>query len=207
MDDKQLGGICIGTRPWRENDRMLSLFCDDGCVYDVLARGACKPKYKLKFAAQLFSVCDYHLCPSKAGYYILGGAAFTELSFLSLSSDPSAYAAACVVCEAAGKCVLGENKRMYAETMAALGELSGGGRGDLTVLRILLAAFVSGGFGAALPQGENGAVCRGVLDAAAGDVSSLPYPREHVSALIKSFGARFCSQFGKLNSLAFFGEV
>lgn len=206
--DIQANGICIGTRPWHENDRMLKLFCEDGNLHDVLARGASKPKYKLKFAAQLFSACDYFLCPSKAGYYILGGATFGALSFLGLSSDPEAYAAACVVCEIVRLCVVGENKRLYAETVAALGELNSGGRADLVVLRMLLAAFSANGLiGDISPVGERGILCRAVLDADVGNVSQVQADSGVTIPLIKACAGRFATQFDKLNSLSFFTEL
>lgn len=202
MDVRQYG-ICIGTRVWKENDRMLKVFMEDGAVYDVLARGACKPKYKLKFATQLFSTGIYELCPSKAGYYILGGASFGELSFLSIAGDPDAYMAGCVVCEIASKCTLSENKRMYAETLAALGELSRGAgvRCDNVVLRMLIAAFVSGGYGAEFPSGERRATAETILGGEVGNLSDLDTDRSAVSSLIKYYAARFSSRFGTLGSI------
>lgn len=206
MEELRRSGICIGTRQWKDNDRMLKIFCEDGCVYDALARGACKPKYKLKFAAQLFSACDYFLCPSRAGYYILGGATFGELSFLSLSADPDAYMAGCVVCEIAAKCTLAENKRLYAETVAALGELSvSGERGDLAVLRMLLAALSTCGYGQ-LPAGEKGALCRAALDAQAGNVTALSIEKAAVLPLLKTLGGQFAVHMEKLNSLSLYLE-
>lgn len=206
MEDKQLNGICVLTRNRGDNDRMLSLFCSDGCVYDVLARGALKPKYKLKFASQLFSYCDYFLCPSKAGYYILSGATFGELSFLRISSDPEAFIAACLVCETAYKCVKSENKLMYAETVAALGELAEyeTTRPDIVALRILMAAFVSSGYGTVSLGGEKGEICDKILAADKGKVSSVSADASAVRSLIKTYGTRFNNQFGYLNSLKIF---
>ena len=205
MEEKQLGGICIGARVWRENDKMLSVFCEDGFVYGVLARGALKPKYELKFAAQLFSYCDYFLCESKAGYYILGGATFGELSLLGISSDPDSYAAACVACEIAHKSVKSENKAMYVQTLSALGELAGGGaRRDLIVLRMLICAFEYNGLGGLFPQGEKGDICKAVLFAEPGNVSDVCAETNTVRQLIKAFASKFAVQFGKLDSLEFF---
>lgn len=205
MEEKQLSGICIGVKPWKENDKMLTVFCEDGCVYSVLARGALKPKYKLKFAAQLFSACDYFLCESRAGYYILGGATFGEVSFLAVASRPESYAAACVVCEIAAKSTLAENKRMYAETLAALGELcADSANGGAVVLRMLLAAFASSGFGTYKFGGAKGEICDKVLGAPLGGVSELGIESDSVYALVKSYASKFASQFGKLDSLPFF---
>ncbi len=200
--DLQQHGICIGARPWKESDRMLTLFCEDGRIYDVVARGACKPKYKLKFAVQLFSACDYFLCPSKAGYYILGGATFGALSFLGIASDPDAYAAACVVCETARKCVCEKDTRMYAEVLAALGELSSGEgvRPDLVCLKILLSALERSGYvnmQAVDPQSD----CGKVIGASAGYVSSLDIEKAATRKLLVATGARFAKIFAKLNSL------
>ncbi len=203
MTDVKAFGVCIGCRARGDNDKMLDVFCDDGNVYGVLARGALKPKYKLKFAAQLFSSCNYYLCPSKAGYYILGGADFGELSFLRISSEPSAFAAACFVCETANKCVKVENKRMYAETVAALGELSSFEDvcAHAVCLRILLAAFVSCGLGVQIPAGERGALCEKILAAELGSVSSCAPEKSVTMQLIKQYASRFAAHFGKLNSL------
>ena len=205
MEEQQLSGICVGTRVWKESDRMLRLFCEDGNIYDALARGACKPKYKLKFAAQLFSACDYFLCPSKAGYYILGGATFGELSFLRIAESPEAYAAACVVCEIAAKCVLAENKRLYAETVAALGELSAyeDARCDLICLRMLLAAFATSGYAFTFGADPKGAACAAVLNAPAGNVSAVAVEESLARSMLKPLGVRFANRFEKLNSLEF----
>ena len=209
MEEKQLGGICIAARVRGESDRMLTLLCDDGFVYDVLARGALKPKYKLKFAAQLFSACNYFLCPSKAGYYILGGATFGDLFTLSLASYPEAYAAACVICESANKCVVGENKRMYAETVSALGELtvSEPEKAGLSVLRVLLASFVSNGLGITFPAGERGEIARSVLNAEAGNAYKIVADAKSVMNTVGFYGVRFAHQFGKLDSLGFFSAL
>ena len=182
---------------------MLMLFCADGNIYSVLARGAGNPKYKLKFAAQLFSCGDYHLCPSKAGYYILGGAAFSDVSFLSVCSDPLCYTAACLVCEAVQKCVQSENKRMYAETVAALGELSAvdGIRPDLICLRILLAALITGGLAGEFGTSEKSRACVKIIEAPPGDVSAVPVAADTAIALLQRAGKRFALQFGPLNSL------
>ncbi|WP_251617979.1 DNA repair protein RecO [Pumilibacter muris] len=204
MTDVKACGVCIGSRPRGDNDKMLDVFCDDGNVYGVLARGALKPKYKLKFATQLFSACNYYLCPSKAGYYILGGADFGELSFLRISNEPQAFAAACFVCEVANKCVKVENKRMYAETVAALGELASFEDvcAHAVCLRILLAAFVSCGLGAQIPAGEKGAVCEKLLGAELGSVSLIAPEKSVTFQLIRQYASRFTAHFGKLNSLS-----
>ena len=54
MEEKQLGGICVGTRVWKDSDKILAVFCEDGFVYRELPRGALKPKYKIKIAAHLY---------------------------------------------------------------------------------------------------------------------------------------------------------
>ncbi|MCI8458385.1 MAG: DNA repair protein RecO [Clostridia bacterium] len=205
MEERQLCGVCLGSRAWKESDRMLSVFCQDGNVYDVLARGAAKPKYKLKFAAQLFSYGDYFLTPSKAGYYILGGAVFGELSFLHIAQDPDAYAAACFVCEVAKTCVRAENKRMYAETVAALGELASDEnvRCDLICLRILLAAFATSGYGFTFGNDPKGKACAAVLNAPAGAVSSAEANGELVRGMIRPLSVRFANRFDKLQSVGF----
>lgn len=205
MEDKQLSGICIGTRVWKEHDRMLQVFCEDGAVYSVLARGACKASYKLKFAAQLFSACDYFFTPSKAGYYILGGATFGALSFLRVAENPDAYAVACLVCEVARKCVLGENKRLYAETVAALGELAAfeDARLDTVCLRILLAAFATSGYAFTFGDDPKGKTCSAVLCAEAGRVSEVPADATLVRSMIRPLCARFANRFEPLNSTAF----
>ena len=201
MEELKLCGVCTGARSRHENDKMLSLFCEDGNVYDVLARGALKPKYKLKFATQLFSCCDYFLCSSKAGYYVLGGASFGELSFFSVASDPDAYAAACFVCEVVNKSVKTENKRMYAETVAALGELAAQSFcSDLICLRILLAALDSSGYGY-VSSGRDSEDCVRVASAAVGSISQCEIGRAACLRIIRTNAGRFAALFGKLNSL------
>lgn len=208
--DIDLFGVCVRVRPWRENDKMLSLLCEDGVVYDVLARGALKPKYKLKFAAQLFSTGDYFLCPSKAGYYILGGASFGELSFLQAASDPVAYAAACYVCEIAYKCVQTENKIMYAQVLSALGELSSGSeklRPALVCLKTVLVALSSCGYGENFDSGEVGRACTEILNTEAGDASGADVDDALALRLLKSYSVRFGGIFERVVSLSTLAEM
>lgn len=202
--DIQADGVVISARPWKESDKMLSVFCDDGKVYDVVARGALKHTSKLKFATQLFSFCRYTLSPSKAGYYILSGASFGEISFLSLASDPDCFSAACLVCEAAAKSAISGNRQMYAETVAALGELCDFESADryLVCLRVLLSAFISCGYCGEFGQGERGRMLAAVSEARAGEVSRLDLPPEKVRELFKAVAGRFEVRFEKLNSLS-----
>ena len=202
--DMDLYGVCVRVRPWRENDKMLSVFCEDGNIYDVLARGALNPKYKLKFASQLFSTGDYFLRSGKAGYYILGGASFGELSFLGAASDPVAYAAACYVCEIAHKCVKTENKIMYREVLSGLGELSGGSeelKPALVCLKAVLVALSSCGYGEAFGGDEVGRACTSVLNTAAGEASSAEVDDALALRLLKSYTVRFGGVFERVASL------
>ena len=202
--DMDLYGVCVRVRPWRENDKMLSLLCEDGNVYDVLARGALNPKYKLKFAAQLFSTGDYFLRSSKAGYYILGGASFGELSFLGAASDPVAYSAACYACEIAHKCVQTENKSMYAQVLSSLGELSSGNeklRPALVCLKTVLVALSSCGYGEDFGDDEVGRACKAVLNTEAGEASGANIDDALALRLLKSYTVRFGGIFERVTSL------
>lgn len=204
MEQIRQNGICIHARPWKEYDRFLHIFCEDGHVYNVLARGASRPKYKLKFAAQLFSTGEYLLTESKAGYYVLENASFGELSYLSIASSPDAYAAACTVCEIAGICAYGGNKSLYTETVAALGELAGleDVRCDLIVLRMMLAAFTTSGYAFSFGADPKSKACTEVLAAPYGAVSHAAVDRETAVSILKPLSRRFAAKFEKLNSLA-----
>lgn len=196
-------GVCISSRAWHENDKMLTVFCESGNVYSVLAKGALKPKYKLKFAAQPFSACNYFLRESKAGYYLLGGADFSQLSFLRIAESPDCFVAASAVCEIASKCVVAENKRMYAEVISALTELSGyeEAKPYNVCLRVLIASFALNGYGAVISGGERGDICNRIADAPRGCTSAVEADPETVLSAIKTYGNRFSAVFGKLNSL------
>ena len=196
-------GVCIGSRTWHDNDKMLTVFCESGNVYSVLAKGALNPKYKLKFAAQPFSACNYFLRESKVGYFLLGGADFSELSFLRIAENPDCFMAASAVCEIASKCVQTKNGQMYSEVIAALTELSNyeDAKPYNVVLRVIMAAFISSGYGEVISGGERGDICVRILNARPGRTGEVDADPKTVLSAIKTYGNRFASVFGKLNSL------
>lgn len=202
METKEAEAICIDAKRYRENDKMLTLFCDNGETVTAVCRGALKNTSKLKFASQLFSVCSYSLSPSKAGYYIVSGAVPTALSFLSLSQDIDAFAYGCVCCEAVRLSAPTENREMYAALLAALGEFAAGEnvKYDMVCARLLLTAFVSNGYAPLL--GTVGALCRAVEEAPAGRVSSANLTETERKLLFKSVVSRFTGVFGRLQSLS-----
>ncbi|MDE7394953.1 MAG: DNA repair protein RecO [Clostridiales bacterium] len=198
---KDADAICIDAKRYRENDKMLTLFCDNGETVTAVCRGALKNTSKLKYASQLFSVCTYSLSPSKAGYYIVSGATPSALSFLSLSQDIEAFAYGCVCCEAVRLSAPTENREMYAALLSALGEFAAGEnvKYDMVCARLLLTAFVSNGYAPLL--GAVGTLCRAVEEAPAGKVSTVDLTIAERKLLFKSVVSRFTSVFGRLQSL------
>ena len=202
MQPKETDAICIDVKRYRENDKMLTLLCENGETVTAVCRGALKATSKLKFASQLFSVCTYSLSPSKAGYYIVSGASLHALSFLSLASDPIAFAYGCVCCEAARLASQVENREMYAALLSALGEFSAGEtvKHDMVCARLMLTALVTGGF--ASLSGELGALCRALEEAPVGQASSVEFTEKERKTLFKSVVSRFTGVFGRLQSLS-----
>ena len=201
MQAKETDAICIDAKRYRENDKMLTLFCENGETVTAVCRGALKNTSKLKYASQLFSACTYSLSPSKAGYYIVSGASLHALSFLSLASDPEAFAYGCVCCEAVRLSAPTENREMYAALLAALGEFAAGENVlyDMVCARLMLTALVTGGYAAL--SGELGALCRKVEEAPAGQVSTVDLTANEREKVFKSVVSRFTNVFGRLTSL------
>lgn len=201
MESKEVEAVCIGARRYRENDKMLTLFCESGETVTAVCRGALKNTSKLKFASQLFSVCAYSLSPSKAGYYIVSGAAQPALSFLSLAEDPKGFAFGCVCCEIVRLAAPVETPPMYGALIAALGELASGEavKHDLVCVRLMLAALLCNGY--ASVGGSTGALCRAVEEMPVGNASGANLTGEERNTLFRSVTTRFSSVFGRLQSL------
>ena len=202
MQAKETDAVCIEAKRYRENDKMLTLLCENGETVTAVCRGALKATSKLKFASQLFSVCSYSLSPSKAGYYIVSGAALHALSFLSLAADPEAFAYGCVCCEAARLSAQVESRETYAALLAALGEFASGEsvKHDMVCARLMLTALVTGGF--ASLSGELGALCKKLEETPIGQASTVGFTQQERDRVFKSVVSRFSSVFGRLTSLS-----
>ncbi|MBR1890913.1 MAG: DNA repair protein RecO [Clostridia bacterium] len=58
---EKYNAICIRSVPWRESDRLLSLFTLEQGLVDCVVRGAMSPKSKWRFCAQPFCFAEYVL--------------------------------------------------------------------------------------------------------------------------------------------------
>lgn len=86
MDTVHVKGIVIAENQYRENDKMLTVFCDRFGKISVSARGAKKSVSKFTAVAQLFCYSDMELYCGKSNIYTLKDAQLIE-SFYSLRTD------------------------------------------------------------------------------------------------------------------------
>lgn len=79
-------GIVISQTPFRENDRLLTVFTDDRGTINVSAKGAVSRHNNLKAATRVFCYSSFVLYDKKSSYYTIAEASPIE-SFVGLSKD------------------------------------------------------------------------------------------------------------------------
>lgn len=94
--EKKLRGIVLTAKDHKENDRLITLFTQEGRLTAVV-KGVKKPAAKLKFAAQLFNYGEYMLA-EKNGYHVVANCSQIN-SFYTLCYRTESYYAAGVACE------------------------------------------------------------------------------------------------------------
>jgi len=123
MDTKEIDAICIRSIDYAENDKIITLYGTDVGKTSMVARGAKKPKAKLKYAASPF--CFGHYYYSKKGNkQTLTGCDMYE-SFFDLSFDPEKFYAGIVVLEILDKMGMEDdfNKDLFVTCLNGLKEL------------------------------------------------------------------------------------
>ncbi len=89
--------VVLQTLDYKDNDKLLTLFCPSLGKITAGIRGVKKPTAKLAFAAQPFAFCEYVLA-EKGGRYTVTGAYLHE-SFFELRLDVDRFYAACAAAE------------------------------------------------------------------------------------------------------------
>lgn len=115
MQNKNVTAIVLRSTEYKEYDRLLRLFTADSGVISAVIRGVRKPKAKLKFAAQPFSLNEYSLV-ERGGYYTVTECAPVETLF-EITFDPDRYTAGSAMLEATDR---GVNEIASPETFVTL---------------------------------------------------------------------------------------
>lgn len=77
-----LDGLCIRTIDYKDNDKLITLYCAEKGKITATAKGVKSAKAKLKFCASPFCFGKYQLAAKTAGSP-LSDATFTTVFFLS----------------------------------------------------------------------------------------------------------------------------
>lgn len=103
METELVTAIVVKATDYREYDKLLRLFTAEEGMVTAVIKGVKKPKAKLKFAAQPFSVNQYALV-RKNGYRTVTECAPLE-SLYEITYDPDSYTAGAVMLEVTDKAV------------------------------------------------------------------------------------------------------
>lgn len=91
-----LDGLCIRTTDYRDNDKLITLYCAEKGKITATAKGVKSAKAKLKFCASPFCFGKYQLA-AKNGRYTVAGCDVYD-GFFSLTTDiESYYCGGCVL--------------------------------------------------------------------------------------------------------------
>lgn len=97
MQTKNVTAVVLRATDYKDYDRMLRLLTPDEGVISAVIKGVRRPKAKLKFAVQPFSVNTYSIV-ERGGYRTVTECAPVE-SLFEIASDPDRYAAGAVLLE------------------------------------------------------------------------------------------------------------
>ena len=109
--NKSVTAIVLRSEEYRDYDKRLKLFTEEGEVLRVVIRGVKKPSAKLRFAAQPFAFCNYELSGKGDSYVVTGAMAIEDLFRVS---DYDVFSAGCIMLEAAEKtCEVQPNPQLF----------------------------------------------------------------------------------------------
>lgn len=109
--NKSVTAIVLRSEDYRDYDKRLKLFTEEGEVLRVVIRGVKRPTAKLRFAAQPFAFCNYELSGHGESYAVTGAIVIEDLFRIS---DFSKYSAGCIMLEAAEKaCEIAPNRELF----------------------------------------------------------------------------------------------
>lgn len=97
MNDLEVNGICLYSKDYKENDKIVTLCALEKGKINLILRGVRSQKSKLKYAASPLCFAHYSAA-EKNGTYICTGCECHD-SFYGIWSDPIKYCAASTVLE------------------------------------------------------------------------------------------------------------
>ncbi|MBR2967202.1 MAG: DNA repair protein RecO [Clostridia bacterium] len=110
--NKSITAIVLKSEDYRDFDKKLKLFTENGEVMSVIIRGVKKSNAKLRYVAQPFSFCNFELSGRGNSSNVVTGA--TVIEDLFKIADYNVYTAGCVMLEAAEKaCEIQPNKELF----------------------------------------------------------------------------------------------
>ncbi len=110
--NKSVTAIVLRSEDYRDFDKKLTLFSQDGEVMRVIIRGVKKNNAKLRFAAQPFAFCNFELSGRNESAHIVTGAMAIEDLFGVSFTDK--YFEGCIMLEAAEKaCTIQPNRELF----------------------------------------------------------------------------------------------
>ena len=123
MDTIEIDAICIRSVDYLENDKIITLYGTDVGKISMIAKGAKKPKAKLKFAASPFCFGHYYYSGKGQKKTLIG--CDTYDSFYNLALDPEKFFAATVILEVLDKMGMEDdyNKDLFVVVLKALKEM------------------------------------------------------------------------------------
>ena len=101
MDTLEIDAICLKSVDYKDNDKIITLYGTEVGKIAMVAKGAKKPKAKLKYAASPLCFGHYYYS-SKAGKQTLVGCDMYD-SFFDISLDPEKFYSAAVILEILNK--------------------------------------------------------------------------------------------------------
>lgn len=120
--NKSVTAIVLKTEDYRDFDKKLKLFTENGEVMSVIIRGVKRPNAKLRYVAQPFSFCNFELSGRGNSANVITGAAVVEDLFKV--TDYDVYSAGCIMLEAAEKsCDIQPNRELFLLLLRRLKEL------------------------------------------------------------------------------------
>lgn len=123
MDVKEIDAICLRSVDYLENDKIITLYGTDVGKISMVAKGAKKPKAKLKYAASPLCFGHYYYSGKGNKQTLVGCDMFD--SFFNIAFDPEKFYAATVVLEILDKMGMEDdyNKELFVIALNGLKEL------------------------------------------------------------------------------------
>ncbi|MDD2445253.1 MAG: DNA repair protein RecO [Clostridia bacterium] len=118
--EEKLKGIIIGSKDYKEKDKISTLFTIEKGLVNVVFKGVKSPNAKLKVAKEIFCFGEY-LITNKNNYSIVIGCDMID-SFFNLSQDIDKYMEACaILCIVKDICKYGQQDvALFLELLTAL---------------------------------------------------------------------------------------